>query len=315
MKAEIEEVDRRHRRELLLHCYRMLGSQSEAEDVVQETFVRAWRSRASLRDASRIRPWLYRVATNACLDALRSRRRRPLPSAIGGPADPSVLPRPAEGEPTWLEPLPDAAAGDDPEGDLLGRESIALAFVAALQLLPPRQRAVLLLRDVLDWPASEVATLLDTSPAAVHSAQQRARRTLEERDPEARRAPDPPETPAVIALAERYARAWEDLDMRTFVSLLRDDALLTMPPNPEWYRGARGIAELVVQRFRPTGRGPVLRPARANRQPALAAWVMTPAGLQPFGIQVLTIWRGRICRLDTFLGPEPFRRFGLVEPV
>jgi RNA polymerase sigma-70 factor (ECF subfamily) len=222
------------RRELQLHCYRMLGSFQEAEDLVQETFLRAWRARDRFEGRMSFRNWLYRIATNACLNALAKRPNRSLPELHGQPSD-----RPPEGLPAsdiaWLEPYPDAAiegirdTAPGPEARYELREAVQLAFVAAIQQLPPRQRAVLLLRDVLGWSASDTARLLDTSVVAVNGAVRRARATLETRLPTGR--PDRlPSDAAQRTLLERYVRAWEEPDLSRFVTLLKEDAMLRMPP-------------------------------------------------------------------------------------
>jgi len=226
-----------YRRELQFHCYRMLGSLYDAEDLVQETLLRAWRGRDRFEGRASLRSWLYRIATNACLTALahRSNARRVLPEALSPPADQMPEGEPATEMP-WLDPYPDAAldgladAAPGPDARYELREAVQLAFVAAIQQLPSRQRAVLLLRDVLGWSAGETASLLDTSVAAANSALQRARATLEQRFPSGQPTTQPAPDDRQRALLERYVRAWEDADLDGFVALLRDDAVLSMPP-------------------------------------------------------------------------------------
>ncbi|MFL5734626.1 MAG: RNA polymerase subunit sigma-70, partial [Chloroflexia bacterium] len=242
-----------YRRELLVHCYRMLGSLEDAEDTLQETLLRAWRRLDSFEGRASLRAWLYRIATNASLDALDKRPRRVMPQAVGAPGGPeSPFPGPAQ-EHVWLEPLPDTLIDEqpaaNPEARYEARESVALAFLAALQNLPGRQRAVLILRDVLGWKANEVADLLDMTLAAVNSALQRARATMQHqgRRAEARAgfgvAPTSDEQTA--SLLARYVEAWEAADAAKLVSLLRQDAMITMPPHFLWYRGRETIQEFL----------------------------------------------------------------------
>jgi RNA polymerase sigma-70 factor (ECF subfamily) len=307
-----------HRRELQVHCYRMLGSAQDAEDVVQETFLRAWRGLDRFEGRSSLRGWLYRIATNACLNAIASRRsaQRLLPEAYGPPAEelPSGEPAP---EVAWLEPYPDTAleglADDAPGPDARYelRESVELAFVAAIQHLPARQRAVVLLRDVLGWSATETAQLLDASAAAVNSALQRARATLARRSGDrtvAARAPDARQE----VLLERYVEAWEGGDLDAFVSLLREDAVLSMPPVPEWYCGRDAIRSFLAWVWGEAGPGRLVRTA-ANGQPAFAHYGHCPRGEeQPLhAIQVLTPRDGTIAKLTFFLDRPLFAQFSL----
>ena len=265
---DFERLTGPFRDELLAYCYRMLGSVQDAEDQVQETLLRAWRSYGGFEGRSSLRTWLYRIATNACLRALENRVRRPLPSGLGAPAQEAD---PAPGAPRtevpWLEPIPDALFGTapaDPAAVVVSRTSMRLALIAALQYLPPRQRAVLILRDVLGWRAAEVAGLLGTSTPAVNSALQRAREHLERAAP----AEDDIGEPASAAdpdLVGRYAQAFENADLAALVRMLREDAVLEMPPLPGWLRGRDAVARVGRERGLPVGRGgdhpPVSRPA------------------------------------------------------
>ena len=248
---EFERLTGPFRGELLAYCYRMLGSVQDAEDQVQETLLRAWRGYGGFEGRSSVRTWLYRIATNACLRALETRGRRPLPSGLGGPAeDPDAPLAAARPEVPWLQPIPDARFGSapaDPAAVVVSRTSMRLALIAALQYLPARQRAVLILRDVLGWRAAEVAGLLGTSVPAVNSALQRAREHLET----ARPAEDEigePDTPAERDLVGRYAAAFENADMAGLVALLREDAVLEMPPLPGWFRGRAAVARFLGTR-------------------------------------------------------------------
>src|SRR3954471_3967580 len=232
-----------YRRELLAHCYRMLGSVHDAEDLVQETYLRAWRAFEKFEGRSTLRTWLYRIATSACLTALESRGRRPLPAGLGGPSETGGQPLEASPEVAWLEPYP---TDDDPAAVGAERESMRLAFIAALQHLPPRQRAVLILRDVLAWRAAEVAELLDTSTAAVNSALQRARAQLQLVGP----AEDDPAGPLDRrhrVLLDRYVAAFENSDVDALLRLLQDDVTLEMPPEPVWYAGRDLVASFVAE--------------------------------------------------------------------
>ena len=301
-----------HRRELTAYCYRMLGSGFEAEDAVQETMVRAWKAIDGFEGRSALRSWLYRIATNVCLDMLRGpqRRARPMdlgPSSSADTALPAGLP-----ESTWVFPVPDARvlpSDGDPAELAASRDTIRLAFVAALQHLPARQRAVLILREVLRWQASEVAELLDTSVASVNSALQRARATLETIDIDV-------DGPAAVdagqqELLARYVDAFERYDITSLVSLLHDDATFTMPPHPLWLEGPVEISRWYL------GQGIGCRGARlvatsANGCAAFGAYKPTPAGtLEPFALQVIEVSDGRITGLHHFLYPELFAAFGL----
>ncbi|MEU4371405.1 sigma-70 family RNA polymerase sigma factor [Micromonospora chersina] len=294
-----------HRGELLAYCYRMLGSFHEAEDLVQETMLRAWRARDRY-DPTRasLRTWLYRIATNACLTALEGRARRPLPSGLGAPsADPGAPLTPALDIP-WLQPFPDARLDPDLRTDL------RLALVAAMQALPARQRAVLLLREVLEFSATEVAAQLGTTVAAVNSALQRARVALADvGDAGAVTEPDDPEVRAVI---QRYVRAFEAADVPALVRLLTDQAILEMPPVPLWYRGSRDYGRFLDRVFHMRGTGWRMAPLSANGQPALAAYAPEPGGPHRLHtLQVLTVTGGRVAHNVVFADPGVFAAFDL----
>jgi RNA polymerase sigma-70 factor, ECF subfamily len=314
----------RHRRELRVHCYRMLGSFSDAEDLVQETFLRAWRARESFQGRSSVRAWLYRIATNACLDALDSRPPRVLPHHLSPPSDPSVG-LPARTDLPWLQPFPDrllepAAPGDaEPDAAVVDRETIELAFLAAIQHLPPRQRAVLILRDVLGWPAKQAAALLDTSLPATNSALQRARATLKQHLPERRLewAPAGDPTDEERKLLRRYMEAFERADAPAVAALLREDFRATMPPFPMWFLGREATRRALTASFDPGAAGYQGRfrmlPTRANRQPAIAAYVRRPTdrAYRPFAIGVIGVEAGLIAEIDSFHAPELFPAFDL----
>ena len=323
MAADAEAFQRLaepYRRELQLHCYRMLGSVQDAEDLVQETFLRAWRGFAAFEGRSSFRNWLYRIATNVCLNALASRAvaRRLLPEALGPPAG-----SPPEGAPAsdvaWLEPYPDALlegvpdAAPGPEARYEMHEAVQLAFVAAIQHLPPRQRAVLLLHDVLGCSASETAGLLESTVASVNSALQRARTTLELRQPGGRRGAQPQPDERQRVLLERYVRTWEDRDLDGFVALLREDVVLVMPPWPQWYLGRAAVREVFARVWRGARFRIVL--TAANRQPALAMY--SRSGSEPkweaHAIQLLSFRGDAVGTLTTFRDPRLFTRFGLPD--
>jgi len=291
------------------YCYRMLGSFQEAEDLVQETMLRAWKARERY-DSTRasVRTWLYRIATNACLTALEGRARRPLPSGLGAPStDPAAPLTPAFDIP-WLQPFPDARF------DLERRTDMRLALVAAIQALPPRQRAVLVLREVLQFSAAEVAEQLETTVPAVNSALQRSRTALAQvGDPGEVTEPDDPGMRAVI---DRYVRAFEAADVPALVRLLASDAVMEMPPVPLWYRGSRDYGLFIQRVFDMRGTGWRMLPLTANGQPALAAYAPDPAGGHRLHtLQVFTVTGGRVARNVVFADPAVFRTFGLPEQV
>jgi RNA polymerase sigma-70 factor (ECF subfamily) len=303
------------RDELLAYCYRMLGSVQDAEDQLQETLLRAWRSYDGFEGRSSLRTWLYRIATNACLRALENRGRRPLPSGLGEPAgDPDAPLAAAQPEVPWLQPFPDALFGgtpSDPAAIAVSRSSMRLALIAALQYLPPRQRAVLILRDVLGWRAAEVAGLLGTTTAAVNSALQRARAQLEAAAP----AEDDIREPTRAAdrdLVSRYAAAFENADMDALVRLLREDVVLEMPPLPAWFRGRDAVARFFGTRVMRRPGDFVMIPAAANGQPALAVYLRARDGRYlAHAIQVLTPTAAGLARIVSFNEPRLFAMFGL----
>jgi RNA polymerase sigma-70 factor, ECF subfamily len=309
------------RRELKLHCYRMLGSVHEAEDLVQETFLRAWRSFDSFAGRGSFRAWLYQIATNACLNALASRKnlRRLLPDQRA-PASSQMPDRTPATDVIWLEPYPDSyleGIVDDapnPEARYVSREAVQLAFVAVIQQLPPRQRAVLLLCDVLGWAAVEAATLLGGSTASVNSALQRARETLAKSYPNGRPASSTPSNPAQQRLLGRYLQAWDELDLDGFVALLKEDATYTMPPLSQWYAGRLAIRSVFEWAWKAYD-GFRLVPTGANRQPAFAAYSRTSADAPwaAHSIHVLSLEHDTISTLTIFLkpaGPRLFHAFG-----
>jgi RNA polymerase sigma-70 factor (ECF subfamily) len=291
-----------HRRELQVHCYRMLGSFEDAEDLVQETFLRAWRSRESFEGRSSFRAWLYRIATNACLDALD---RRPRLAAVQDGAQPLA-------EVPWLQPYPDQllegvpASDAEPEAEVVAKETIELTFIAAIQLLPSRQRAVLIARDVLGWSAAESAALLDVSVAAANSALQRARATLKEHLPRHRVdwAPGSDPSREERRLLQRYMVATERGDAAGMVELLREDAFCAMPPQPEWYVGAEAIVEAWVRGGFGDDSWGHLRCVltKANTQPAVACYVKRAGDSEyrPLALDVLRIENGEVAEIIAF---------------
>jgi RNA polymerase sigma-70 factor, ECF subfamily len=308
------------RRELHVHCYRMLGSWQDAEDLVQETLLRAWRAREGFQGRSSVRAWLYRIATNACLDALKASTRRVSPSDLFAPASPLAPVLAAEDLP-WLEPYPDRALdlmvedGADPSAQLLARETIELAFMAAIQHLAPRQRAVLILRDVLNWTAPEVADLLHTTVASVTSLLQRARATIREQLPDR----DEQSRFAVSAnerqILDHYIQAWNRADVDGLVALLHEQATMTMPPTPSWYQGRDAIAAYLHHHLFSANAPDQIKlvPAAANRQPAAAAYARPDhtQPYQPLALKVLTVKQGHITWVNGFVRPDLFPAFGL----
>lgn len=299
-----------HQRELQVHCYRMVGSLADAEDLVQETFLRAWRRRETYAGRSTFRAWLYKIATNACLDHIERHGRQAVPRPDGGPA-----------EVPWLQPVPDALlapADDEPAAVAVARETIELAFLVAVQHLPPGQRAVLILRDVLGWPAGAAAELLECSVAAANSALQRARVTLRASLPPERAewAPASPPTERERAVLARFMDATERADLTELGSLLREDALFTMPPQPEWYRGR----DTIIESWAPAMAGPAAWgefrcvAVAANRQPAVANYLRRPGDTEfrAMALDVLRIEDGLIAEVTTF-PPELLRWFGLPD--
>jgi RNA polymerase sigma-70 factor (ECF subfamily) len=315
-----------YRRELLVHCYRLLGSMEDAEDLLQETLLRAWQRLDTFVRHVSFRAWLYKIATNACLNALAKRPRRILPESSYPPGDPSQPQAPPVAEPIWLQPFPDewlpeivAGATSDPEAHYTRRESISLAFVLALQLLPARQRAVLILRDVLDWQAKETAELLGLTVSSVNSALHRARETLAKSQAAGARERGPIllEDQATRNLLQLYVQAMENADVAGMIALLKEDATFTMPPIPTWYRGHASIQALLTYMLfagEAAGRWRLL-PAHANLQPAFGLYQRdeTNGTYQPYALQVLTLVgeAGQISEIINFLGSSMFAQFGL----
>ena len=319
---DIAQASEAYRPELLAHCYRMLGSPHDAEDVVQETMLRAWRFRDGYDEArGGVRTWLYRIATNACLTFLEGQRRRALPADLGGPSSAADLTAmTASPEIPWLEPFPDSwLAGTDPGMVIEARDSMRIAFVATLQYLPPRQRAVLILRDVLAMSAAEVAGLLETSVASVNSALQRARAHLAAVSPAADGSGLAEPTDAVSRdLLERYMAAFTALDVDALLATLREDALLQMPPFPQWLSGRDDVGAFLAVAFA-RGGSYRLTATRANGQPAVAAYLRRPgrAGYQDAHrfliLQVLTLASDGIARIDAFHDSDLCEEFGLPD--
>ena len=304
-----------HRRELTGYCYRMLGSSFDAEDAVQETMVRAWRGLAAFEGRSALRSWLYRIATNVCLDQLSGRQRRALPMDLSGSPWQPVEHSLAQRRPgtAWVEPVLDRqviAEDADPAERAVAKESIRLAFVTALQTLPARQRAVLILREVLRWLATEVAELLDTSVASVNSALQRARATLAAVDPEATR-------PSVVDPAQqevlaRYVDAFERYDIPALVALLREDATMSMPPFELWLQDRGEIGKWHLGKGAACEGSRVLPAGMVNGRPAFGQYKIDPAGgFAPWSLQVLDVQGGEIVQISHFLYPELFPFVGL----
>jgi RNA polymerase sigma-70 factor (TIGR02960 family) len=316
-EAAFRDLTDPHRRELQVHCYRILGSMQDAEDVLQETLLAAWRGLERFEQRSSLRAWLYRIATNRSLNALRDAGRRP-PPALEFPFD---TPQPTRmGEPTWVEPYPDILlesiidAAPGPDARYETRETVELAFIAALQHLPPRQRAALVLRDVLGFHAAEVAETLDSSVSSVKSALQRARATLEQCLPPTDHDRLLPDSPAERELVRRFADAFQADDINGVVGLLTEDAWLTMPPSPLEYQGPVLIASFLRdvatwrhgQRYR-------LVPTRANTQPAFGCYrtdAHAPIA-HATGLVVLTLQGGRIVAITQFMNPSILSSFGL----
>ena len=301
-RTAFEALATRHRRELQLHCYRMLGSLEESEDLVQETFLRAWRRRETYAGRSTVRAWLYRIATNACLDALQRRPRKPQGDEV-----------------PWLQPYPDDLLAEpeaEPEAVVVAKETVELAFLVAIQHLPPKTRAVLILRDVLDWPAKDTAALLETTVAAVNSALQRARAGLKEHLPERRAewaaGADP--TAAERELLDRYVEASERADAHAIAALMREDSTWSMPPEPGFWRGRDAIVAAWVE----GGMGTAefgdfrCRVTSANRQPAVACYLRRPGHDEytALALDVLRIEEGEIADITSFTSAV-FPAFGL----
>jgi len=304
-----------YRRELLAHCYRMLGSVHDAEDLVQETYLRAWRAYDRFEGRSSLRTWLHSIATRACLTALENRSRRPLPTGLGSPSSSPSDTLVEQPEVPWLEPVPDAmVAGEsaDPAAIVSARQSIRLAFIAALQHLPPRQRAVLILRDVLQWRAAEVADLLDTTTTAVNSILQRARAQLDQAAPNEDDIVEPTEADQ-RELLDRYVAAFEAKDIPAIVKLFTADAVWEMPPFASWFRGGEDIARLIDEHCPAKGPGDMrLVPTRANGQPAFGLYMLDADGVyRAFNLPVLTIGPDGVTHVACFFDLRLFETFGL----
>jgi len=313
--GDFEDLVRRYRRELHVYCYRMLGSFDEAEDHVQEVLLRAWRSRERFQGQSSPRTWLYRVATNACLDTLRRDARRAVPTPSSAPAGPG----PSIAAMPWVQPYPDslldevAADQPGPEAAAVSRETISLAFLAAIQLLPPRQRAVLILRAVVSFPAAEVAELLDMSVPAVNSALQRARSTLRDQWPDGRLgwAPAAEPDPGQRRLLQRYIAAHEQADPEALIALLRHDVRLAISPQVgEWH--GQEVGDALRDGMTSLGQWRLL-PIMANRQPGAAGYLRRPGETMffPFVLTVLRFEHGRLIDIAAFEQPAMFTAFGL----
>ncbi|HEX6518532.1 MAG TPA: sigma-70 family RNA polymerase sigma factor [Streptosporangiaceae bacterium] len=316
VNEEFTGLTAQFRGELLAHCYRMLGSAADAEDLVQETYLRAWRSFDGFEGRSSVRTWLYRIATNVCLTAIERRGRRPLPSGLGAPADNPDAPLIAGPEVSWLQPFPDALLvreHQDPALVATSRAGTRLAFVAALQFLSPRQRAVLILRDVLQRPAAEVADLLGTTTTAVNSGLRRARAQLAEALPVEDELAEPSE-PDRRALLDRFAAAVEDADADALAELLREDVMLEMPPVLTWFTGRRAVARVFASQPFAVPGWLRLVPVGANGQPAFASYLRESDGAYyAHAVTVLTVTETGIARIVTFRDPGLFRFFGLPE--
>ncbi|MET0561413.1 MAG: sigma-70 family RNA polymerase sigma factor [Gaiellaceae bacterium] len=305
-----------HRRELHAHCYRILGSLHDAEDALQETLLRAWRGLAGFEDGRSLRPWLYRIATNASLDVVRKRPKRVLRLDDVPPSEPSDGPGRPLVESVWIDPYPDGHVGLEdgyaaPDSRYEQRESVELAFIAARQHLPPRQRAVLILREVLGFSAREVAQSLDTTAASVNSALQRARKTVDQALPDASQQ----QTLRALGddslrrLVERYVAAWESRDATLITAVLSEDVTFAMPPFPHWWSGRDSVIDFIVS----TGRPPLRhRLTRAAGQPAIGWYIRRSGGAYlPASIEVLAVDGDRIRQITAFASPALFPQFGL----
>jgi RNA polymerase sigma-70 factor, ECF subfamily len=315
LTASVEEALESHRRELTGYCYRMLGSGSEAEDAVQETMIRAWRAADRLDAREALRAWLYRIAHNVCLDMLKGSQRRARPMDLGPSSTAATTLGPPLVEQTWVMPIQDSRVlptEGDPAEMAAAKETIKLAFVAALQLLPPKQRAVLILREVLKWQASEVAELLGTSVASVNSALQRARATIDASDLDASTTPTQVDGEEERELLARYVDAFESYDVSAFVALLSEDAQFSMPPYDLWLRGPDQVRQWMLgQGF--ACKDSRLVPLRANGSPAFAQYKLSdePGVRKPWAIVVIETDGERVTEICSFLGDEAFKAFGL----
>jgi RNA polymerase sigma-70 factor (ECF subfamily) len=294
-----------YRRELLAHCYRMLGSVDDAEDAVQETYLRGWRSYDTFQGRSSVRTWLYQIATNVCLSALSHRSRRFVPSGLGAPADDPMTP-PTGADVPWVQPVPDAML--DPATIVVARESLRIALIATLQALPGRQRAVFILRDVLAWPAADVAQVMGISTAAVKSTLQRARARLEQQPPDVERAVEPGRLDDVL---KHYIAAVEEADGAALERLLRADAMVEATPWRTWFSGRATCVPFLTQQVLGSPGTWRLLPTGANGQPAAVAYHRG----QAYGILVLTVTTTGIARINAFGEPELVERFGFPRSV
>jgi RNA polymerase sigma-70 factor (ECF subfamily) len=312
-EPQLERQLEQHRRELTGYCYRMLGSSFEAHDAVQETMVRAWRGIDRFEGRSALRSWLYRIATNVCLDMQQGPQRRALPMDFGPSSSADGVLAPVIADSAFVQPVPDDRVlplDGDPGELAAARETIRLAFVAALQHLPPRQRAVLILREVLKWQASEVAELLDTTVVSVNSALQRARATLDSVDVDST-VSDPMDAEQE-ALLSRYVAAFEGYDITSLVSLLHEDATFSMPPYPMWLQGPVEVEKWLWGKGIGCKDGRMLPAASANGCPAFGSYRLAGPGVhEPWALHVLEISRGGIAHWHNFLYPEMFPVFGL----
>jgi RNA polymerase sigma-70 factor, ECF subfamily len=301
-----------YRRELLAHCYRMTGSLHDAEDLVQETYLRAWKSYDRFEGKSSVRTWLHRIATNACLTALECRQRRPLPSGLGAPSSDPTAELVERTEVSWLEPLPESSS--DPSDVVGSRESVRLAFVAALQHLSPRQRAVLVLREVLQWKAAEVATAIGTSTVAVNSLLQRARAQLEAAGPSADDLLAAPDSVDAQDRLARYIAAFEAYDVDRLAEMFTSEAIWEMPPFVGWYQGPEAIATLVRQQCPAQAPGDMrLIPLVANGQPAAAMYMRDGDQHLPFQLHVIDMCSDGVSHVVAFFNTTLFPKFGLPE--
>ncbi len=313
-----EELTAQHRYELTVHCYHMLGSLQESEDLVQETMLRAWRHLHTYREQGSFKAWMYRIATNVCLDALKKRKEREPPTVPLPDAGPLQSEPPLALEKVWLEPMPSTwldKTKANPETQYQLRESVRLAFMVALQTLPPKQRAVLILCDVLAWRAQETADLLEISLSAVNSALHRARAKLRKSHEEIGNPSQLSGDESVAQLFDRFVRAWETANMAELVTLLREDVVFTMPPATIWYKGISSVQTLLTTVLF-ASQSPNqwrLLPTSANDQPAFGLYMLDPDSgkFQPHSIQVLTIEKEKVADATHFLYPHYFARFGL----
>jgi RNA polymerase sigma-70 factor (ECF subfamily) len=306
--GDFQEALARHRPELLRHCYRMMGAFADAEELVQDVLLRAWQARHTFAGEAPVSHWLMRIATNACLNALTRRRPLELPQLDRGAASPGAAIETLEAA-HWITPAPDARLFPDPAEAAETREEVAIAFIALLQRLPPRQRAVLLLKDVVGWPAEEIAAALEITLSSVNSALHRARTTLAAR-PRAL-VPDPPPE-----LLRDYVRCWEERDLETLVSLLRNDVILAMPPHATWFQGAQAVRDLFqTPRFSQFwGRGLRAHLTRANGLPTLIWYTPAPDGLwRPHSLHLMRFEQGRLAEATNFIGAHYLRGFDVPD--